>query len=231
MTLIPELDLLASAADSSRSAWVQHYLGTNKKVLGLRMAQVGNIAAEISAKIKTPDELITILDNLYQNGTTFEELAISAGIFGRSKKIRFNFDLNNLYRWLGFTVGWAEVDSLCQSNFTADIVLADWNTWEKFLIKLSADKNIHRRRASLVLLCKTLGQSSDPLPLRLCFKLVDRLKSEKEVLITKAISWVLRSAVKNHGDKIEIYLAENKGTLPKIAYREASRKLTTGRKN
>ncbi|MBI2314815.1 DNA alkylation repair protein [Candidatus Daviesbacteria bacterium] len=32
----------------------------------------------------------------------------------------------------------------------------------------------------------------------LAFENIDKLKAEKDVLITKAISWVLRSLIKNH---------------------------------
>jgi 3-methyladenine DNA glycosylase AlkD len=35
---------------------------------------------------------------------------------------------------------------------------------------------------------------------------VDRLKSEKSVLITKAISWVLRSMIKHNRTLVEDYL-------------------------
>jgi len=56
------------------------------------------------------------------------------------------------------------------------------------------------------------------------------LKSEKEVLITKAISWTLRSMVKLHRTPLKNYLAKNKQTLPAIAMRETLTKLQTGKK-
>jgi 3-methyladenine DNA glycosylase AlkD len=60
---------------------------------------------------------------------------------------------------------------------------------------------------------------------------IDRLKGEKEVLITKAISWVLRSMIKQYRKRVSAYIAENKTTLPAIAVRETMMKLKTGRKS
>jgi 3-methyladenine DNA glycosylase AlkD len=65
---------------------------------------------------------------------------------------------------------------------------------------------------------------------QVAFKNVDRLKHEKEILITKAISWVLRSMVKHYRKPLQTYLKENADTLPKIALRETMTKLRTGKK-
>ena len=211
--------------------WVQHYLGSNKPTNGTKSSQIKQQAKIIVDGLSNSDEFYSKINNLYHYGKTFEDLALAAAIFGRGQKFRQNFKLNYLYDWLGYTVGWAEVDSLCQNNFFPDELLATWPKWSRFLIKLSQDKNIHRRRASLVLLCKSLGKSDDVRFLNLAFDNISRLYSEKEVLISKAISWVLRSAVKNHPLAIKKYLEVHRDILPKIAYRETLKKLTTGKKN
>jgi 3-methyladenine DNA glycosylase AlkD len=109
-------------------------------------------------------------------------------------------------------------------------LLGDWTTWKKLIKSFVKDKNISKRRASLVLLTKSLRQSDDIKLSKLAFENIEKLKHEKEILITKAISWLLRSLVKFHSKQLSIYLKENRDTLPKIAYREAYCKLTTGRK-
>ena len=53
---------------------------------------------------------------------------------------------------------------------------------------------------------------------------------EKDILITKAISWLLRSLVKYHKNEVDQVIEQNKETLPKIAIRETKRKIETGRK-
>ena len=76
---------------------------------------------------------------------------------------------NLLDHWLSFVCGWAETDVLCQSPFTAEDLLSRWDSWHQLLSKLSQDENVHKRRASLVLLTKPLRQSSDPRLSQLAF--------------------------------------------------------------
>jgi len=61
-------------------------------------------------------------------------------------------------------------------------------------------------------------------------KNVEKLKTEKDVLITKAISWVLRSMILTNPEVVREYLEKNKDSLPRIALREATTKLLTGKK-
>ena len=132
--------------------------------------------------------------------------------------------------WLDYLVGWAEVDSVCTGQYTITEIPEQWKAWEKLLTKFSKSKNIQKRRASIVLLCSPLSRHSDPRLAALALSHVDRLKHEKEILITKAISWVLRSMIRHHRKSVAAYLKENKDGLPKIAVRETMRKLDTGRK-
>ncbi|MFZ6009574.1 MAG: DNA alkylation repair protein, partial [Bacteroidota bacterium] len=106
----------------------------------------------------------------------------------------------------------------------------DWKRWKKLLPKFSRDKNIHKRRASLVLLCSPLRHVQDESLALMALENVERLKSEKEVLITKAISWVLRSMIKHHAALVADYLRKQGATLPKIALRETLVTLKTGKK-
>jgi 3-methyladenine DNA glycosylase AlkD len=146
-------------------------------------------------------------------------------------KFRQTLDPKLLDYWLNFTCGWAEDDLLCQSNFTSEEVLGNWNKWKKLLIKFSTDKNINKRRASMVLLTKSLRESDDKRLSELAFEQIEKLKGEKEILITKAVSWLLSALVKFHKNELAIYLKDNQNSLPKIAYREAYKKVMTGRKN
>ena len=59
---------------------------------------------------------------------------------------------------------------------------------------------------------------------------IENIKHEKDILITKAISWLLREMTKNHKRLTGNYLKQNKDSLPGIAVRETTRKLETGRK-
>jgi 3-methyladenine DNA glycosylase AlkD len=222
LQIISELDQLSSNKHNSKErAWVQKYLGSSKTTRCIRSSEIKKLANKFTANIE-------LINSLYENATSFDEIQVAACIVAKLKP--FN-NLILIDKWLNYCVGWAEVDTLCQSNFHATELLSNWSSWKKLLIKLSKDKNINKRRASLVLLCKSLGESNDSRVFDFAVEQVNKLKQEKEVLITKAISWVLRQMVKHHSKELALYLDDNRDSLPKIAYREALKKLTTGRKN
>jgi len=133
--------------------------------------------------------------------------------------------------WLNHVIGWVEVDSLCTNKYTSTEIASKWKQWKPLLIKFSKSKNIQKRRASIVLLCIPLRKPDNEELVEVALQNIDRLKGEKEVLITKAISWVLRSMIKQYRKRVSAYIAENKTTLPAIAVRETMMKLKTGRKS
>ena len=140
------------------------------------------------------------------------------------------FDPVHFDTWLDHLIGWAEVDTLCTGKYTAREIHGQWSAWKKILSSLSKSPNINKRRASMVLLCSPLRERKDDRIADFALTLIDRLKHEKEILITKAISWLLRCMEKNHRKKVEQYLEEHKHSLPKIAVRETLAKLNTGTK-
>jgi len=211
--------------------WVQKYLGTDKKYHGFSSKQIKDIAKNFVQENHLSDtETVKVLNSLYQNGASYTEIAVAATILGISKNLLSNFDPKNLDLWLNYTHGWAENDVLCQSNFTADILLSNWPSWQKILQEFNQSSNINKRRASLVLLTKSVRQSNDSRLSKLAFTNADNLKEETDILITKAVSWILRSLVTFHKDEVLKYLKDNKDSLPKIAYRETLSKALTGRK-
>ncbi|MFA5827774.1 MAG: DNA alkylation repair protein [Candidatus Shapirobacteria bacterium] len=226
-----KLDSLGNKGTPKDRAWVQKYLGSDKTTLCVKTGDIKKIAKDISKKYDfDKNSLVNLLDLIYSKATTFEEMAVAASLLGALPKIKSRLDPESLDNWLLFTVGWAETDVLCQSNFTADDLLNNWHRWQKFLRYLAKSDNIHKRRASMVLLCKSLRQSDDPRLMNFAFEQIEKLKHEKEILITKAVSWLLRSLVKFHPRELSEYLNNHQTTLPKIAYREANSKLLTGKK-
>ena len=130
--------------------------------------------------------------------------------------------------WLN---GWAEVDSLCQNAFTAAEMLADWPAWKAQIDRFSTDANINKRRAALVLLTGPVHYSEDARFRDLALTVIERLKPERDILITKAVSWLLRSMTTRHREAVEQCLAEHAASLPAIAVRETRTKLATGTKS
>jgi len=212
-------------------AWVQKYLGSNKPTKCTRTGEMIKLAKDIIKK-EDPDiaEFTNLIDLLYKNAKTFQEMDLAARLLQVAPNLRKEISPTKLDYWLNFTHGWAENDVLTQSNFTDEEILGNWSIWKKLIINFSKDKNIHKRRASLVLLVKSVRLSPDQRLSDLAFQNIERLKTEKEILITKAVSWILRSLITNHKAEVTDYIKSNKVILPKIVIREVETKLATGRK-
>jgi len=231
LEILKLIDQTKSVSTVENINFGQKYLGTNKPYHGFSTKQITDLAKKIFIENKlNSKEIIQLLNSLYQNGKSYTEIVLGPMILSHYPETLKNFDPQNLDTWLNYTCGWAENDVLCQSIFTAENVLNRWSDWSKILKKFNQDENINKRRASLVLLTKPLRQSNDLRLSKLAFKNIENLKGEKEILITKAVSWLLRSLVSFHKDEVLNYLEKNKDTLPKIAYREALSKALTGKK-
>lgn len=183
----------------------------------------------LKKKTLTVKEYKELLDSL-SRGKSHNEFSTIGKLLEYLPKFRSELEPKSLDIWLTNAEGWAEVDTICQGNFTAEEILPSWSGWNKLLEDLVASKNVHKRRASLVLLTGPVRHSPDVRLSKLAFSNIDKLKNEKDILITKSISWLLRDLIKFHSRKVEDYLDKNMSSLPTIAVRETKNKLKSGRK-
>lgn len=174
-------------------------------------------------------QFLAVLDSLVL-GKSHEEKTVACVLLAYHAPGRAAVGPRKLDAWLNHLVGWAEIDSLCSNVFKSEEMLADWPVWERFIRKLSRDKNINKRRAALVFLTGPVRYSSDKRLADLAFAMVEALKGERDIIITKAVSWLLRSLTQNHKRAVADYIATNRASLPAIAMRETTRKIATGRK-
>jgi 3-methyladenine DNA glycosylase AlkD len=175
------------------------------------------------------DETLAVVESLF-SGESHEEKTLAALILGDCLPARERARPADVERWLGQLNGWAEIDALCQSVFTGDELLAHWRAWRASIRKFSTHSNANYRRAALVLLTGPVRRSDDARFRDLAFEVIERLKHERIILMTKAVSWLLRSLVAHHRQAVLRYLKQNAATLPKVAVRETRTKLDTGRK-
>jgi len=175
-------------------------------------------------------ELLAMADRLFA-GLHYEEKVLAAIMLQTSARIWRQLTPRMADRWLDDLNGWAEIDSLCGGVIWAEVMAADWAAWRALIEQLADDANINKRRAALVLLTGPTRTSDDPRFRDLAFEVVERLKGERPILITKAVSWLLRSMAGRHGLAVAAYLEANAATLPAIAVRETRTKLTTGAKS
>lgn len=208
------------------------YLGSPRPSYNLSITVAIKIASEFVKKHKdlSFNEYLELLDSLY-TGRSFNERTFGRFLLLRYPKLRTRIPPQKLDQWLNGLAGWCEVDSLCQNLFKFDEMGKNWSTWEKLLRNFNKDENVSKRRASLVLLTGPARATADDRVAKLAFKNIDTLKSEKDILITKAISWLLRHLIKHHKAEVAEYLKKNENTLPRIAVREVKNKLLTGKKH
>lgn len=176
-----------------------------------------------------PSDVVALVDSLFR-GESHEEKTLAAMLLASHREARHLAGTKHVERWLDHLAGWAEVDTLCQSTFGPDEIIGDWVKWRALIGRLARHTNIHKRRAALVLLTGPVRLSDDPRLAQLAFETVDRLQAERDILITKAVSWLLRSMVGHHRVAVARYVVANEGKLPRIAIREVRTKLATGRK-
>lgn len=226
-----ETELHGMARESDEIEFLQHYMGTVRPLLCVGISDVRALGKSF---VKTnPDltaaERTAILDALYA-APVFEERLLAATVLHAMSDYRKQVNLDDLERWLRGLSGWAEVDTTCQNGWTHGELLARWPIWDATLARFAADPSPSLRRASLILLVSPLRSSADPRLSRRAFANIEALKSEREVIITKAISWLLRTLLRHHAAAVRAYLDEQESTLPRIAVRETRKKLETGKK-
>ncbi len=229
--IVQQIQTEAARAGLTRLAQ-DGYTGTQKPNYALKAATLGQIVRGWVER--HPDltlaEYAALLDSL-SHGRTYNEFIFVGLLLRHLPAFRRALDPQYLANWLDHAQGWAEVDSLCQSVFTADEMLARWEEWKRLLVALRASPNVHKRRASLVLLTWPVRERPDARLARLAFANIVKLERDKDILITKAVSWLLRNLSKHHRAEVENLMRDHAATLPRVAVREARHKLETGVKS
>jgi 3-methyladenine DNA glycosylase AlkD len=207
------------------------YLGNSNPRYAITAPVLRTIARDwMRAHKQMPTDEFSELVGSLVKGKSSTEKCFAGMLMDNASNEQNSFNPILFDQWLDHLEGWAEIDSVCTGKYPIQQLLPQWNVWRKLLVRFSKDKNLNKRRASLVLLCSPLSKHDDERLIKVAFENIDRLKSHKEILITKAISWLLRSMVKHHKGAVKQYVKDNIDTLPKIAVRETMVKVTTGKK-
>ncbi|MEM7278836.1 MAG: DNA alkylation repair protein [Pseudomonadota bacterium] len=226
------LELLKSNASAvNKRAASKPYLGNNSTIYNVPSPVLRDITRQWLAENKSlsPEAILAVVDSLI-GGSSHEEKKLACFILGARKPVRSLATIAQLDQWLDSLSGWAEIDALCQSVFSVADVSPSWQNWVDFLSRLSKDTNINRRRASLVFLVGLTRKTDDDRFHSLAKANIRRLMTEKDVLITKTISWLLRCMIKTQRTQTALFLEEHAQALPAIAVRETRAKLKLGKK-
>ncbi|WP_334163885.1 DNA alkylation repair protein [Phenylobacterium sp.] len=210
-----------------------NYLGQGSHpLLGVSVPAKRSLARAwaVAHKTTAPAEVLAVVESLFA-GASYDEKTLAPLILAAHRPARLAVRPHDVRRWLGGLVGWAEVDHLCQNLFPPEQLLADWPAWSGMIADLAADPEISRRRAALVLLTGPAKRSPDLRLRDLAFANLQALQGERDALVAKAVSWLLRALVVHHAREVAAWLEAHAAALPAIAVRETCGKLATGRKS
>jgi len=224
-------EIIAASGKGTSHTFLDSYLGNKHPRYPITAPVLRTIARNWMRNNKSmeAEEFCHVVDSLIK-GESSTEKVLGGILMDYASFEQGSFDPGIFIQWLDHLEGWAEIDAACTGAYTIKQIPPAWSKWKTILKKLSKDEYIGKRRASLVFLCSPLSHCDDSDMAATAFQIIDTLRYEKEVLITKAISWVLRSMVRYHRKAVEEYVKNRQESLPKVAVRETITKLKTGRK-
>lgn len=216
----------------TQHTFLDNYLGNSHPRFPISNPELRSIASEfmrnhadLSAK-----ELAELVTNLIHAKSGTEKM-MGGILLDYSKLPQRKFNPDVFDDWLEYLEGWAEIDILCTGKYSRTEIPGQWNAWKPLLKRFSKSKMVGKRRASLVLMCSPLRYTHNAAMGRFAFENIIRLSGERDVLITKAVSWLLRSMIKLYRSEVEAFIGEQQASLPAIAVRETRIKLSTGVKS
>ena len=87
-------------------------------------------------------DVFALVESLFQ-GESHEEKTLAAILLAYHRGARGLAGPKHIERWLDQLSGWAEVDGLCQSTFSAEEVLGDWVKWRALIRRLARHASVH----------------------------------------------------------------------------------------
>ncbi|MFQ5593946.1 MAG: DNA alkylation repair protein [Anaerolineae bacterium] len=222
---------IEALADEAHRAGMQMAVPTGLKMYGLRVPQIRDLAKAWSREHKAVEraELWALFEALWA-GDSREELMLASELLQRYKRWIPQLEWAQFDRWRRRLDNWEVTDSLGQ-RILGPWMLNDPESRVAYLYDLIQDEDVWSRRLALVTTTwLNRGRKDLSFP-DVTLELVDRVKSERHPMITKAVSWALRELTKKHVDVVARYLDANTEMLAPHVVREVRSKLETGRKN
>jgi len=196
----------------------------NFNTYALKISEIEKIVREVFKENNSSfDDSIEIFKILLKSNINDEKFA---GFFfiNRFKK---HFDEHTINFFHDALFESCDTWALCDSSVIRIIgpFLAKDDELAKKIIEIwSQSENLWIRRASMVILLKTISLKKD-FDASYVFNLVEKMLSYPEDYIQKGIGWLLKTCSKYKPDIIFNYLEENKKNLPRLILRYASEKL------
>lgn len=218
-------------ADDDYKTGMRTVAHTERVMYGVRVPQLRAIAkgwCQVHPEIERAD-LLSIIEALWA-GQSREEQALALELLRRHPHQIPALHWNHFDRWRQHLDGWELTDALGVHIF-GRWMLADPIDRLPYLQLLIHEDDLWSRRLAIVSTVWLNRSQKDLSFPSLTLDLLDRVKVEREPMITKAISWALRELTKKHPDRVADYVDANDGVLAAHVLREVRNKLRTGVKS
>lgn len=221
---------LRQHADPEYRAGSEMVMKTGLLVYGVRMPDLRQIAASWKAGHQQAgrDDVLSVGEVLW-TGASLEERTLANLLLASYPKVVAGLPWEALDRWRRLVDNWGVGDALGTMVF-GPWLLANPDDRLHYLETLIADEDLWSRRLALVATVPINRRAVTAVP-DLTLELVDRVKLEREPMISKAVSWALRELSKSNPDRVAAYLDDNRTQLAGHVVREVQNKLATGLKS
>ena len=197
--------------------------------IGVRVPILRKIAKDWLKKNKdvSDTEFLNLIQALWKQ-PIFELRSLAQELLMAHKKFLKQFDWKTGETWLEDVNNWVHCDVL-SSQILAFLVLWDKSHLKELKSYLKKQGKWHRRSAIVSLLQLIRKKQIEA---KEVLEMIDQIKSDKDPMIQKAISWVLREMIRaGYKKEVEKYLNQNKSIFATYVVREVTNKLKTGLKS
>ncbi|MDP2469610.1 MAG: DNA alkylation repair protein [Candidatus Palauibacterales bacterium] len=202
---------------------------TAQRVYGIRTPENRRLANKWNRAHRdaAPREVLALVESLWK-AESRDERMLGLEILRLRPHVVCDLDRERFDRWR------KDIDNWGVCDFLGGAVLGPWAEADpagrlSYLEDLIGDPHLYSRRLGLVagVHLNRDGAAFGAWTLRQ----VDRLIDERDPMITKAVSWVLRQMTRHQAPEVAAYLESRGDRLAALPRREVRNKLETGRKN
>ena len=222
-------DLQGSTDAKYKKTMEGFIVGGKARKYGVRVPVLKKIVAGITKDLQNVDdwEFLDFIEELYKGGS-FEEMHLVCYLLSKRKSVLELIKWPLLKKWSESVDNWAINDNL-SCLVIGPWVLLDFEGRVKYLERLIVSKNLWDKRLALV---SIIIPNRHGLGWEKTLEFVEIVVKERNPMIVKAVSWVLREMVrKGAASEVKTFLERNKTVLAPLVVREVNNKITTGLKN
>jgi len=218
-------------ADPEYRAGNQSVIRTGLKMYGVRVPALRRIAREWKRGHKgiSFEELMPLVEALW-DGDSLAERSLAMELLHAYRRFISKLSWDHFDCWRRKIDNWGLTDFL-GTRILGRWIEADPDARLDRLLELIDDEDRWSRRLAVVATCPlNRGHSRVTIP-DLTLQLIDRVKGERDPMITKAVSWALRELSQTHPDRVAAYVEQERDALAAHVVREVENKLRTGLKS